>query len=203
MRLKGISPKMFVTNIFKQFNINITIMKRGIIILISAIILVGIIALYATLYYSPRCPDIKCWDERLKACSRSTYINEPVDVTWKYSILGAKGESCEVKVKLIEIKRGLKETEFMKGKEMICLVPLGFKIPPESDINKCSGPLKEEMQVLIIKKLHEYILQNIGELNKEVTGIGALNEGVTGTGNVTSTNTTTTNTTTNSTNSSG
>ena len=91
---------------------------------------------------------------------------------------------------------------------MICLIPLGFKASPESDINKCSGPLKEEMQVLIIKKLHEYILQNIGELNKEVTGIGALNEGVAETGNATSTNTTATATktnmaTTNSTNSSG
>ena len=77
--------------------------------------MVGIIALFATLFYSPRCSDIKCWDERLITCSRTTYINEPIDVTWEYSILRAKGESCEVNVKLLEIKRGLKETESIKS----------------------------------------------------------------------------------------
>ncbi len=145
-------------------------------ILISAIIIVGIIALFATLFYSPRCSDVKCWDERLKACSRATYINEPIDVTWKYSILGNRGENCEVKVQLIEIKRGLKETEPLKGKEMTCLLPLGFRVNPESDINKCTGPLKEEMQDLIIQRLHGYILENIGQLSQNITGL----EGITG-----------------------
>ena len=160
-------------NIFKD-NRLLLLMKREIIILISAIIIVGIIALFATLFYSPRCSDVKCWDERLKACSRATYINEPIDVTWKYSILGTRGENCEVKVQLIEIKRGLKETEPLKGKEMTCSLPLGFRVDPESDINKCTGQLKEEMQVLIIERLHSYILANVGELTENITGTGII-----------------------------
>ncbi|MEM3113503.1 MAG: hypothetical protein QXI33_03730 [Candidatus Pacearchaeota archaeon] len=146
-------------------------MNKGVITLILFIVIIGFFALFFSFYYTPKCTDPKCWDEKLKSCSRAKYINEPVDASWEYTIKGKDGDNCMVNVKLLEIKRGLKESEIMKGKEMTCLVPLGFRVSPESDINKCTGRLKEEMQTLIIKRLHEYILHNIGQISSEFTGI--------------------------------
>ena len=146
-------------------------------ILIVVILIVGIIAVYITFFYHPKCKDVKCWDERLKTCSKAVYINEPIDVTWLYTIDGKKSGNCEVKVKMLEIKRGLKQAEILKGKEMTCLLPLGFKVAPESNPNLCTGPLKEAMQALIIQKLHEYILENTGQIEEELTSVKGITSG--------------------------
>ena len=54
---------------------------------------------------------------------------------------------------------------------MKCLLPLGNINAPEGDISKCSGELKEEMQSLIIQKLHAYILDNLGKISSEMENI--------------------------------
>ncbi|MEM3074837.1 MAG: hypothetical protein QW727_02765 [Candidatus Pacearchaeota archaeon] len=156
-------------------------MKLGVIIVI-VVISVGIITAYTTFLYYPKCKDIECWNSKLKKCSKAIFINEPRDITWEYTILGKKTISdqkkCVVKTKVIDIRRGLKKTEILEGKEMICSLPFGAIILPEANPNFCTGKLKEEMQGLIIQKLHEYILQNIGKLTKESTeieGVGSFN----------------------------
>lgn|SRR3989344_6605492 len=149
-------------------------MRRGLIVL-SILIIVATIAVYISFFYHPKCNDLACWDSKLRECSRASYTNEPVDVTWKYTILGKTSvdgeEKCRVKVLAIDIKRGLKKTEVLEGKDMVCYMPLGVVTAPEGNPNICVGRLKEEMQGLIIQKLHEYIVQNIGEIGKETTTI--------------------------------
>ena len=141
----------------------------------SILIIVATIAVYISFFYHPKCNDLACWDSKLRECSRASYTNEPVDVTWKYTILGKTSvdgeEKCRVKVLAIDIKRGLKKTEVLEGKDMVCYMPLGVVTAPEGNPNICVGRLKEEMQGLIIQKLHEYIVQNIGEIGKETTTI--------------------------------
>jgi hypothetical protein len=83
---------------------------------------------------------------------------------------------CEVRVLAKEIKRGLKKTDVLEGKEMTCYLPLGIVTAPEGNPNICVGRLKEEMQWLIIQKLHEYIVQNLGEISGEVTSIEGVGE---------------------------
>lgn len=152
-------------------------MIRGLMIL-AVLIIVAIIGAYITFIYHPVCDNLACWDSKLRECSRASYLNEPVDVTWQYTILGKESvdgeDKCKVNVKAIEIKRGLKKTEVLEGNSMICYLPFGVVTAPEGNPNICQGRLKEEMQGLIIQKLHEYIVQNLGEISGVTTidGVG-------------------------------
>ena len=145
-------------------------MKRLVMLLIS-FIAISFVVIYLTFFYYPKCNDVACWDSKLRVCSKAKYTNSPVDATWQYTILGKKNidekEKCEVKVLAVDIKRGLKNTEVLEGKEMTCYLPLGYVTSPEGNPNICTGNLKEEMQNLIIKKLHQYIIDNLGEISKE------------------------------------
>ena len=150
-------------------------MVRGVFIIV-VIVIIAVVAVYVTFFYHPTCADIECWDSKLRECSRATYVNNPADVTWEYTILGKavdenEEERCEVRVLAMDIKRGLKKTEILEGKEMVCYLPLGIVTAPEGNPNICQGRLKEEMQGLIIQKLHEYIVQNLGEIGEDVTSI--------------------------------
>jgi hypothetical protein len=166
------------SNIFKHVTPSL-IMIRGLIVL-GVLVIIAIIAVYVTFFYHPKCDNLACWDSKLRECSRATFINEPVDVTWKYTILGKTNvdglDKCKVKVMAVEIKRGLKKTQILEGKDMVCYMPLGVVTAPEGNPNICQGHLKEEMQGLIIQKLHEYIVQNLGEISGEATTIQGVGE---------------------------
>ena len=147
-------------------------MKRGLII--SIIFVVLAIAVFITFFYQPRCDNLVCWETKLVECSRATYINNPLDVTWEYKINGEKEGKCEVEVTALQIKRGLRKTEVLEGKSMTCLLPLGTTAAPEANPNLCTGRLKEEIQNLIIIKLHEYVVQNVGQIDealREIEGV--------------------------------
>jgi hypothetical protein len=150
-------------------------MKRGFKILFTIIVIVLVITLYVTFFYQPTCKDVTCWQAKYSECKRARYISSPIDVTWEYKINGKIEDRCAVEVKALEIKRGLKKTEILVGKEMTCFTTLGSISAPEGNPNVCTGPLKESMQELIIQKLHEYVVQNIGDIGTEITGI----EGIT------------------------
>ena len=59
----------------------------------------------------------------------------------------------------------------LEGQSMTCMLPLGVVMAPESDIGICHGLLKEGLQDLVIRKLHTYLVQNLGRLNLEVAGL--------------------------------
>ena len=148
------------------------IKKRGGKILIFALIIVLAAAVYLTFIYTPTCKDIACWEAKLVKCSKAKYLNDAKDISWTYTIKGKANGRCEVNVKALEIKRGLTSTMSLEGKDMNCFLPLGVITEPEQNPNICNGRLKEEMQTLIIEKLHQYILSNIGSIGQELTGIG-------------------------------
>jgi hypothetical protein len=52
---------------------------------------------------------------------------------------------------------------------MTCYLPIGDDRVPEADISVCHGILKEELQAIIIEKLHLYVVENIGEISSELT----------------------------------
>jgi hypothetical protein len=49
---------------------------------------------------------------------------------------------------------------------MTCYYPLGTAAYAEKDLSKCHGLLKEELQTIIINKLHAYILENLGKVEE-------------------------------------
>ncbi|MFA5992922.1 MAG: hypothetical protein WC796_04410 [Candidatus Pacearchaeota archaeon] len=134
-------------------------------------IVVLILAVYFTFFFSVKCKDISCWEYKLQRCAKAHYLSDSKDVTWLYNIEGKKDKLCNVEVTAKEIKSGLTSALVLEGKSMDCVLPLGVITSPESDPNLCSGPLKEEMQGLIIKKLHEYIVSNIGQINEDLNKV--------------------------------
>ena len=58
--------------------------------------------------------------------------------------------------------------EILEGREMECYLPFGSVIEPEENLDRCHGLLKEEMQKIIINKLHNYITDNIGKLEDKL-----------------------------------
>jgi hypothetical protein len=62
----------------------------------------------------------------------------------------------------------------LEGQSMNCLVPLGSSAAPEADISNCHGILKEELQEMIINKLHAYVVDNLGEIGDELAGVESI-----------------------------
>lgn len=124
------------------------------------------IALYVTFSYSQDCQNYSCFKDAMSRCSKAKYLNDNIDATWHYTILGREGENCVVKVRLLQAKQGELGIDDLNGLSMECSYPEGLAEYPEKDMTKCHGILKEELQALIIKKLHNYLLQNLGQFNQ-------------------------------------
>ena len=71
---------------------------------------------------------------------------------------------CTVLLRLIDGKTSF---EKLLGKSMVCTVLTDDRGFPEENLNDCSGPLREEYQELIIQRMHNYLIENIGQINDE------------------------------------
>jgi hypothetical protein len=139
----------------------------GISFLIVFIALI-LFASYFFFYYRRPCGTSGCFSEAGLSCKKVFWIREDAQASWYYEINGKSGDdNCKVGVKILKMKQGTIESEKLEGKEMDCIVDRRELTSPESDMAKCSGPLKEELQDIIIQRMHDYLLQNIGEIEEE------------------------------------
>lgn len=141
------------------------------LILIVLIILIFANVVYIFFYYSKPCATFECFQTRMIDCQRTTYINEDVEATWRYSIIGVKQNFCAVNVKLLQAKKGDLQIDKLAGYDMICSYPLGVGTYPEKDLKNCHGRLKEELQTIVIEKLHTNILENIGQIKETISSL--------------------------------
>ena len=93
---------------------------------------------------------------------------------FEYIIRGDSDSGCKVDVQLLQGELDNQETIKLEKQKMTCTLPKGVVMIPESDIGNCHGMLKEGLQELIIKKLHTYLVQNVGKINLEVLEIPGL-----------------------------
>ena len=135
---------------------------------IIGIMLLIIISVYFTVFFYHKCNDISCFYAHEKQCSKTKFINDAEDTTWLYSIQGKSKGTCEISVEVLAIKGGTADKKRLEGLSMDCKLPLESAILPESDISRCHGELKEELQSLIIQKLHKYIVENVNEIGEEL-----------------------------------
>ncbi len=138
-------------------------------LLILAILVLGI---YFTWFYYPSCGNIGCYKSHQAECKKSIFIYDKEDRLIEYKILGSSGNNCEIEVKILEVKKGEISNSQLVGKSMSCLIPKKSLIDAESDLKKCSGELKEELQDLIIKKMYKYIVDNIKQVSEEISKLG-------------------------------
>src|SRR3989344_8512219 len=141
-------------------------------IIIWSIIIILFIAIYFTFFYSYKCKSLACFKEHQRRCnlisSKTIFTNDGDEATWFYHIRGQVKDECKVYVKFIHLKKGDASFTELEGRSMDCYVPIGSEVAPESDITKCHGELKEGLQEEMIKKLHKYIVSNLGEISEEL-----------------------------------
>jgi len=143
--------------------------KKVVIILSAVIVVVVILALYFTFSYTKSCKDASCFNSALTKCSKASYINEAEDASWFYSIKGKHSGECEIEVELLQLKQGTNVIAGLEGESMLCYTPIGVITSPQANLDKCHGLLKEDMQSLVINKLHNYIVENLGQISGELT----------------------------------
>jgi len=131
------------------------------IVLVVALIIV-IAFLGYSLYYGT-CGNDECFNNALENCKRVEYISYG-NMSFAYKIEGKDQDYCSIRVKLLGGEFSDEDSRKLVGKDMVCLIPFGAIIAPESNIDNCHGLLKEGLQEIIISKLHRYISQNIGRL---------------------------------------
>ncbi len=144
------------------------------ILIAFVILIIGLIGfgVYFIFFTADACDDFECYENALLNCKRVWFVKEDEDYVWRYEILSrADKNTCNVKVRLIKIKNAEVIKEGLEGKEMKCKVEKIGDIYPEKDMSRCNGLLKEELQEIIIDKLHSYLLDNIGKINEELKGV--------------------------------
>jgi hypothetical protein len=136
------------------------------ILILSLIVVAVLLTAYLNFFDYTKCNDLVCFNTHLARCKKATFTNTQEDSTWFYAIKGTSKDKCVVYVKNVDIK--LKEASSIKDKEMLCYLPRGMVTQPESDLDECHGLLKEALQDIIIKQLHVYIVQNIGQIKESI-----------------------------------
>jgi hypothetical protein len=116
------------------------------------------------------CSSWECFNSGLEKCDRVRFIGGS-DMIFDYTVKGFSGGACEVDVKLLKGELNNQDSLKLEGSEMTCMLPRGVVMIPESDIGFCHGMLKEGLQDLVIRKLHSYLVQNLGKLNLEMADL--------------------------------
>jgi hypothetical protein len=142
--------------------------KRVGIALIILIIALILFSGYFLFFYSKPVSTIEEFVEATNHCNDVSWVREDAQAAWLYIVKGSeKGDACKIEVRLLQMKEGTIEAEKLQGKKMICDVKKGEERFPEKDISRCTGELKEELQDIIIQRMHNYLLQNVGEIKEE------------------------------------
>lgn len=139
--------------------------KKLIVFIVLAVALIAL-AVYTTFLHPPKCESFECYSEHMRECKKANYLNDDVEATWRYEIKGSESGACVVEVTLLQPKTGELGLQNLEGYSMECGFPSGVVTYPEKDLEACHGRLKEEMQGIIIKKLHTYIVENLGEIDQ-------------------------------------
>ncbi|MBS3078820.1 hypothetical protein J4218_01740 [Candidatus Pacearchaeota archaeon] len=140
-------------------------------LVISFIILTLILILFLGYYfffYEKACANEECFKKAFDKCNRVNFLKDNEQALWLYQITGReKGAKCKVKVTLMMLKQGTIENQKLEGSFMICNVIRDNALNSEGDLSSCKGLLKEKMQEIIIQRMHNYILKNVGEIKEE------------------------------------
>jgi hypothetical protein len=155
-------------------------LRSGMKLIILAIILTGI---FFAAYYSGMTreycgKDQDCFSENAKSCSPSEVYLSRSNNVYHYKLTPIIGNKCNLKITFERAQEGLppEHIELLEGKSMNCNIPKS--VLREKDLLKmdeimpyCSGELKEALYELIVKRMYELIILNLGEIAEEAKNI--------------------------------
>lgn len=141
-------------------------------VFLSIILIVFLV--YYFFFYETSCSNEECFKKAFDSCKKVNFIKEDDQASWLYQVQGKSiiKSKCNVKVTLLSLKQGSIENQKLNGKSMACQVLRENALNSEGDLGSCSGTLKEEMQDIIIQRMHNYILQNVGQIEEQFKNLG-------------------------------
>ncbi|GEM_PF-2046791 len=131
--------------------------KRNFILLSLFFSILFLTFVYANFFYYKKCDNKTCFMDLTKNCDRAMFESE--DFIFLVSRIEGRGlNNCYSNVIYFD-------KENKKKMEMKCVLPLGQSFLPYSNIEFCSGELREFIQGKILSELEQSVGQNIFELN--------------------------------------
>ena len=143
-----------------------TIKKREGIIL-SFIVITTIMSILILNYEKDCGFDQSCINDAAQKCTKATVLRVEDANILRYQVLGRSGEDCRIKVTIEDVSplASFETRHLFEGKSMTCDIPKNVQIAESKEIIAyCSGPLKESIYELIIKKMYNYVALNLGEI---------------------------------------
>jgi len=151
------------TRIFNLFNIGIAI---AIIIIIGSIFFLS---------YKKDCgTDQECFVKEAKICNPAKLNLLKDDNSYYYEITNSLSKECNFAITLTKVSdSNIEAKQLLEGKTMYCTVPKeGIDkfdiIKNENVIDYCTGPLKEGIYELIIRRLYGNLARNIGPVLNQI-----------------------------------
>ncbi|MFH0808623.1 MAG: hypothetical protein V1888_03340 [archaeon] len=140
-------------------------------LVVLLILLAGILVyLWFRFFSYGSCDNWDCFNKNLKACDRVKFVGG-TDMIFEYTVKGSSDAGCRVDVELLMGELNNQDSIKLEHQKMSCVLPRGVVMIPESNIGRCHGLLKEGLQDLVIKKLHTYLVQNLGKINLEILSV--------------------------------
>ncbi|MFH0711933.1 MAG: hypothetical protein V1889_02385 [archaeon] len=139
-----------------------------VVVLILLVVVLVVVWFWFLNYKS--CDNWDCFNENLKSCDKTKFVGG-TDMIFEYTIKGSSDAGCMVDVELLMGELNNQDSIKLENQKMSCVLPDGVVMIPESNIGRCHGLLKEGLQDLVIKKLHTYLVQNLGKINLEILDV--------------------------------
>ena len=137
-------------------------------VVLALILLVVLLVVVLAWFLSyGECETWDCFNENLRNCDRVKFVGG-TDMIFEYTIKGIYRGECEVDVELLMGELNNQDSVRLEHQMMTCMLPSKVVMIPESNIGNCHGLLKEGLQDLVIRKLHTYLVQNLGQINLEM-----------------------------------
>jgi len=148
-------------------------MKKELIveILLGIVLIALAITVYIGYFHYSKCGDENCFTQSLINCEKATYLQDSPYSLMKYKILGPSSKNCNIEVLLVQVKKGEIGLLELEGSKMVCSIPLGTFVKPESNLERCSGELKEKIQGIVINRMHSELASNIGRIDQSFSNI--------------------------------
>lgn len=144
-----------------------------------AVLLIIIFGLFLSAYYlgftREYCgKDEQCFLENSAVCSPAdVYISRSNNV-YHYMIYPTIRNKCKLVITFERAQEGTspEHIQLLEGKSMTCFIPKDNlravnPIDMNNVIDYCSGPLKEGLYELIIKRMYEFVVINIEDIAEE------------------------------------
>ncbi len=144
------------------------------IILTIIIILILIFIFYYFGIIKPKCTTDSCFNKNIKTCTPCKYIRMQNNNLYKYTISRSFSNKCilTIKNKKMAIGSDFDAKNLLEGKSMKCRIPKSKLSEIELDnmkdlLNYCTGPLKEGIYELLLKRMYALVVSQMSHIVKE------------------------------------